>query len=274
MTKYEYEVGAINAKEVLSRYRKWKNHPVYIGVFTEGDDCLRFFRGKKRGDKKYVNSITQKVVTSIRHFAKEYDDWRLWKFITLTTKVSGKRSYHVVRKAWNRLLTHLKYYAKKQGRSIKTLRVFEFQKRGSVHIHVILHGLLFIPKQKLLRMWGVGWSDIRACRHIGQLVGYVTKYLKKSVTNDQVTKWFWIWRARQWSMSFPIRLDSKSLSQKIPVKIWGVGAIWWGNGQPIELRTFIKHGYKGLCYWIRTFDYEMIAGLLGSILVEMKRNST
>ena len=155
-TRYLYEVGSIDFKEVVRRYEDWKKQTVWIGYIKEDVPIIRFFQGKKRGDKRYCKSVKRKIISSIVDFAEKKQNWRYWKVITLTIKISDPTlSYEICRSAWNRLLTHLKYIPaarRKNGirkRELKILRVFELQKRNVVHVHVLLYGIKYIPQKQL-----------------------------------------------------------------------------------------------------------------------------
>jgi len=65
----------------------------------------------------------------------------------------------------------------------KYLAVIEFQKRGSVHFHVLYFNMPYTPKlkTKIQKNWGHGFTQVRAIRSTKALGSYITKYMTKNI---------------------------------------------------------------------------------------------
>ena len=105
------------------------------------------------------------------------------KFMTLTFKENIQDVSHTnyeFSKFIKRLNFHL-YHVKKQF--LKYLAVWEKQKRGAIHYHIIFFDLPFIRTKKLTEIWGHGFTkintiDVDSRDNRGR---YVSKYFSKDV---------------------------------------------------------------------------------------------
>lgn len=55
----------------------------------------------------------------------------------------------------------------------------ELQKRGTVHYHMVIADIRFIPKQQVAKMWGHGFVDLRWIGNLQGIHRYVSKYVQK-----------------------------------------------------------------------------------------------
>lgn len=105
------------------------------------------------------------------------------KFMTLTFKENIQDVSHTnygFSKFIKRLNFHL-YHVKRQ--CLKYLAVWEKQKRGAIHYHIIFFDLPFIQTKKLAEIWGHGFVkinkiDVDSKDNRGR---YVSKYFSKNV---------------------------------------------------------------------------------------------
>lgn len=104
------------------------------------------------------------------------------KFITLTfreNEIDVKKANYEFKKFIGRLT----YFNNKK--SFKYLAVIEFQKRGSVHYHMIAD-LDFIPSGMLSAMWGQGFIKINDISQVDNIGAYVVKYMNKDSDDDRL----------------------------------------------------------------------------------------
>jgi len=110
-------------------------------------------------------------------------------FLTLT--LDPKRfgsldaAYRALRKGWNRLLTMLQ---KRYRRRLKFVKVIEFQKNGSPHLHVLFFGIpRLIDADELREFWDARYGAgtfvyLKKLQGYGNgkgVISYLVKYLKK-----------------------------------------------------------------------------------------------
>ncbi|MGL4567178.1 MAG: rolling circle replication-associated protein [Fusobacteriaceae bacterium] len=65
------------------------------------------------------------------------------------------------------------------------LAVWERQKRGAVHFHIILFDVPKIPLKVLNKLWGHGFVKINKIKGIDNVGAYVCKYLSKDLDSDE-----------------------------------------------------------------------------------------
>jgi len=266
----QYNQGLIDLEEVKIRYFLWVAAAVMIYYYKKGETKIRSFRGLKRGHPDYVKKHKGRIFGCTDRFVPG-TDIRDWNFLTFTCPYNGRESLDYVRRQWNKVLTLLKYYAAKFGRTLHYFRVFELQQRGSVHIHVVLHGLRYFNWKRIRKSWGENMvCDFQKPKSIRGITAYMMKYLNKTLSSEELP-FFWLHGARQYSMNFPDSLDGRRLIQKKPKEIWGLGAIWWFEGD-LELEEFSKQGYTGWKYWFEIKDFEMVGLWLRSMVSEIKRS--
>lgn len=198
--------GEVDWDAVSEKYEKWKSEKLKLSylVHQEGfEPEIRFFLAKKRGTEAYTKMIRGKIYNQIRTALQSSKNLNMYKFLTLTIPQNGYESYQIIRKEWNRFLTLLKYHYP----NVRVLRVFELQKRGSVHVHVLLSGVTYISKKWINKNWnGLTW--IEKPRSIGGIFYYITKYMTKLNATDSVV--FWLYGSRQWSSNFPCPYKTNS----------------------------------------------------------------
>lgn len=65
------------------------------------------------------------------------------------------------------------------------LAVWERQKRGAVHFHIILFDVPKIPLRALNKIWGHGYVKINKINNVDNVGAYVCKYLSKDLDLDE-----------------------------------------------------------------------------------------
>lgn len=69
---------------------------------------------------------------------------------------------------------------------IKYIAVIEFQKRGSIHYHIVIFNLPYTRKEEIARIWRHGYVKINAIDNIYNIGAYVSKYMGKDVGDDRL----------------------------------------------------------------------------------------
>lgn len=116
---------------------------------------------------------------------EEYKE--LPKFLTLTVARSETSGLEQ-RKAVNRVMSRLRYQAKKHGRDGKLvyIKVAEVQERGVIHYHFVLLGLPYLPKaywsDVIKNTWRIGYIfNIKCIYGEKGIAKYASKYIAKSI---------------------------------------------------------------------------------------------
>lgn len=180
--------------EVIEAFQEWLREKVQVVAVSSDTGRLFWWQGLKRGTRAYLQRTTERLQWRFKHFMEQATDLGLWKFLTLTVRETGYESYKIIQKKWNRLLTRLR----QKFPGLRFLRVWEFQKRGSVHIHALLYGIRWLDKAWVAKLWGtLPWVSMPRSRH--GVFFYIAKYVVKGFSNVEANAFFWLWRARQWA---------------------------------------------------------------------------
>lgn len=120
---------------------------------------------------------------------------------------------------FNKLLSNI---TRKKGERPEYVNVFEFQKNGRVHLHVMLFGLFWVmPKEEMVALWkkygmgeiidflsvkndGDGWTWTRKQPRDADgkdPIDYLKKYLKKGLFDPEKLYQYWIYNTRFFSYS-------------------------------------------------------------------------
>lgn len=71
---------------------------------------------------------------------------------------------------------------------IKYLYVFEYQKRGAIHVHMLLFESGFIPFSEIENLWIPGGTRVERVRSRERAGNYVGKYCGKALTTKKFTR--------------------------------------------------------------------------------------
>lgn len=106
------------------------------------------------------------------------------KFVTLTFRknITDLKSANYEFTKFMQRLNYFMYGDKKAH--IKYSVVPEFQKRGSVHYHVMFYNIPYVKADKLADIWGQGFIKINKIDNVDNVGAYVCKYM----TKDNVDK--------------------------------------------------------------------------------------
>ncbi|GFP78564.1 rolling circle replication-associated protein [Clostridium fungisolvens] len=158
---YEYK----NA--VLQGYTDFKKSSSGRSVVaSEGD--------KQVNRKKVMDRAKRDVRRLINANIGQYS-----KFVTLTfmdNVTDIKKANYEFKKFKQRLEGYLNH-------KLQYVAVIEFQKRGSIHYHVVMFNAPYIKTKKLGEIWGNGFVKINQIDKVDNVGAYVCKYMTK--TDDE-----------------------------------------------------------------------------------------
>lgn len=72
------------------------------------------------------------------------------------------------------------------GFDLKYVAVPEFQKRGSVHYHIVFFNLPFVDLQKFEALWSHGMTNIQVIKKLDRTGHYLAKYFTKACTDPRM----------------------------------------------------------------------------------------
>jgi len=115
-------------------------------------------------------------------------------FLTLTIDptrfVSLDHAYREIQAAWNRLLTMLQ---KRCGHRLEFVKIVEFQKNGSPHLHVLFLNIArLIDADELREFWDHRYGQgtfvylKKLGNRINKVVSYLVKYMEKNLTMPDI----------------------------------------------------------------------------------------
>jgi hypothetical protein len=236
--RWGFEDGFYGVDEVVSRYREWLDWIFYIICcrfnYSKGDYEYVFFRGLKRGDKRYGVIVCRRFERLARfgrdlvyfsvgshghvqgsglHFVLEYD----------SNVVGLSEAWLRVGVDFNRFMSRIR----KLFGSVSIVRVWEGHDSGYPHIHILLifHDHVFSGYSSRRRgrliyrvfgsdysmlkcCWIHGYSDVTMIDSFGGGVRYLGKYLSKSTSVDlagvkgvRTLAMCWIYHKRSFSIS-------------------------------------------------------------------------
>lgn len=147
-------------------------------------NVVAYYDGAKRRQKHYKNARWEIA----RLIDCNFDD--ATKFLTLTfaenvtdIKYCNREFYKFIKRLNRRIY-------KTDKMKVKYLAIWERQKRGAIHYHVVLFSLPYIKHSELEKLWGHGYIkinrvDVDQRMNVGR---YISKYFSKEVDEDSYKK--------------------------------------------------------------------------------------
>lgn len=133
----------------------------------------RYFKEGRKRLKKRIRKRLKRV--------------KLKKCVLLTLTYDPKLI--TIKEAWERygrhvrdLLNAINELRRRRGfkRRLIYLWVVEQHKNGYPHVHIVFPGLKFlVEKERIARLWGWGFIRVEQARDVGDVIGYVLKYVTK-----------------------------------------------------------------------------------------------
>ncbi|MCK5511145.1 hypothetical protein KAI65_06465 [Candidatus Parcubacteria bacterium] len=194
---------------------KQPNSPVYFSrkkvklsgyvleVANFEHEFMLFYRNKKNKTNKHTKKIDSrnKALTRAKRIINDYINSNVWHwldkngkrimplFITLTYR-ENIQDLDYANNEFTKFIRRFNYEFFHTKKSVlKYLCVIEFQKRGSIHYHMMIFNLPF--KQKIYdrarSIWPFGSCNIKSIKSKqGAISGYLVKYLTKEKTKESL----------------------------------------------------------------------------------------
>ena len=109
-------------------------------------------------------------------------------FLTLTFE-ENLEDVRIANTCFKQFVRFIRHWIISQGdfpiEQFKYLAVIEFQKRGAVHYHVLMH-VPFIPQEILKIAWPYGFFKINVTNHVENIGAYVSKYMEKDIADPKL----------------------------------------------------------------------------------------
>ncbi|MEQ9763577.1 rolling circle replication-associated protein [Streptococcus jiangjianxini] len=168
----------------------------YIEVWSYEKPIAYGFEKKKRAYKNNGSDDVTKYKRLLKsRYSAKHELMRLidtnfidntTKFLTITTKdnIQDRSQFNSM---FDKFMKRLNYYVfKTKQKKLKYVAVIEKQKRGSLHAHILLFNLPYIPHEILLKTWGNGsvWINKVAVDSKENRGRYITKYMEKGLGQE------------------------------------------------------------------------------------------
>ncbi|MFZ2310672.1 MAG: hypothetical protein WAW11_03945 [Patescibacteria group bacterium] len=164
----------ISGKQVeVYKYRRniWKEYERKVDKERDLKQLNIFEHAKNR--KIRAQSSINRTRTQIRRIVNSNPE--LNKFLTLTFAdniIDLKQTNNI----FNKFIKRLTY----QYSDFKYVAVFEFQKRGAVHYH-LLCDLPFVKSNQMELIWKQGFIKLKKTNNVSNIGAYMSKYLGKEI---------------------------------------------------------------------------------------------
>lgn len=155
--------------------------------------CFNLSQKGNRSFDKHVNEDSKRRDDSIyrsKQAIRRIIDGNVWQYGCMPVFVTYTFGEHVtsVKEAnaeWSKFVKRInRHFCKK----FRYLNVIEFQKSGRVHFHTIYFDMQYIEgvKEKISRIWGNGFVNVKSVKSVKYIGGYVSKYLTKETMDDRL----------------------------------------------------------------------------------------
>lgn len=126
---------------------------------------------------------------------------------------------------------------KRKSYNLKYVYVVEFQKRGSIHFHVIFFDCGYIDCKFLADVWGLGFVKINRINDIDNTGAYVVKYMDKNLLDDRLQGHDLYGRSR--GLKQPQEINNPQ----------EVGQLLEGLSSHLTYTNTYSNDYKGTCVY-------------------------
>jgi len=141
---------------------------------------------KRPGEVKTRHEASvRRARTQLRRLTEaNVGQWGQFKpiFSTLTQK-ENVTSLVTSNRRFSKFIKRLSYAI---GHDIKYVAVPEFQKRGSVHYHIIFFNFPYMNVHKFEKIWGFGMTNIQVIRKASRTGYYLSKYFTKACKDPKM----------------------------------------------------------------------------------------
>ncbi len=163
---------------------EYSENPVFYSINnTHKKDILNENNIHEKKEEK-TSDIYDKIKRKQKHYNKMR--WEIARIIDCNFDDNTKfiTDVEYTNKEFNKFIKRLNYKIYKTKKSqLKYLAVWEKQKRGAIHYHIIFFSLLYIKNKELTDVWGHGFLkinkiDVDSKDNRGR---YVSKYFSKDI---------------------------------------------------------------------------------------------
>lgn len=108
-------------------------------------------------------------------------------FLTLTFK-DNVRDIKLANREYSKFIQRFNYEMGYKKSYLKYSVAIQFQDRGAVHYHMVFFNLPYVKdlKNKLLKIWGKGFTNFRKIKNVRNVGNYMTKYMAKDVNDKRL----------------------------------------------------------------------------------------
>jgi hypothetical protein len=191
-------------QNLLLTLKKHLKNKIYLLCVSENGDKIGIFQALKRGDKKYGEFLKKRFKEINRTLKSKISisgNKTNALFLTLTIQDNSVESVIQGVKKFKPYLDKIRRKLKRFGYTFGYVWVREFQKRGSLHYHLILvlnkpfhfrkdrqKGKAFILSEKLYNQlfeifntWELGFVNLEPVSSVNQCSSYLSKYILKGL---------------------------------------------------------------------------------------------
>lgn len=246
--------------------KKHLKNKIYLLCISETGEKLGIFQALKRGDKKYGEFLKKRfkqINRTLKDKISISGDKTNALFLTLTIQDNSPESVIQGVKKFKPYLDKIRRKLKKLGYTFGYVWVREFQKRGSLHYHLILvlnktfrfrkdreKGKGYILSEKLYNQlfeifntWELGFVNVEPVISLNQCSRYLSKYIEKGLSEIES-------EIENLNLGELGEFGFELLPEPLIKKIWGFGyAIrfkfrLWGFSQNLKQKLDIIYTYN------------------------------
>mgnify|MGYP000358220771 CR=1 FL=1 len=146
-----------------------------------GETHTRRFRKDAKRSESSALRAKRSLLRLVEANVGQYGDSKP-VFATLTQK-ENQVSLPISNRRFSEFIKRLNY---ELGMKLKYVAVPEFQKRGSVHFHIVFFNLPFLHVKKFEKIWGYGMTNVQLMKKANRTGAYLAKYFTKAVQDPRL----------------------------------------------------------------------------------------
>lgn len=167
----------------LYKYEKaisYENQSAREGKVFDKSSNLFDETSRSRSTEHAKKMIRRIMFSNINQWKDERGIFYRPRFVTLTF-AENEKDLQKANYEFTLFIKRLNYFLFKNTKKLHYLAVVEFQKRGSIHYHVVFFDMPFIKQvyDEISRIWKHGFIHFRTIRTTTRAVAYITKYITK-----------------------------------------------------------------------------------------------
>ncbi len=182
---YKYELPGIirgGDKPSAAFLKQWKEECGCDEKTPEEKALSSFYRSRKNARRIIFSNAWE----WLKENKKPYPPF----FLTLTFE-NNIQDLKLANRIFSKFIQRFNYkLTNAKGSYLQYIGVVEFQKRGTVHYHIIIFNLPYIRKtvyKTIRELWGQGRIDLRMVKKTKTLVSYLSKYMVKESESGKLS---------------------------------------------------------------------------------------